>query len=36
MAALIRPDGHIPWVTLGEIDEAGLHAALTTWLGAPA
>ncbi|MEV4055005.1 FAD-dependent monooxygenase [Amycolatopsis sp. NPDC049688] len=32
MAALIRPDGHVAWLTLAE-DHDGLRAALTTWLG---
>lgn len=32
MAALIRPDGHIAWLTLDE-DHDGLRTALTTWLG---
>ncbi|MFF4623000.1 FAD-dependent monooxygenase [Nonomuraea jabiensis] len=35
MAALVRPDGHVAWVALGETDGEGLRAALTTWLGAP-
>ncbi|MER6950715.1 FAD-dependent monooxygenase [Nonomuraea sp. NPDC000554] len=36
MAALVRPDGHVAWVALGETDGVGLRAALTAWLGAPA
>ena len=30
-AVLVRPDGHVAWV--GEGRDAGLHDALTTWLG---
>ncbi|HEX5116725.1 MAG TPA: hypothetical protein VFW65_16140 [Pseudonocardiaceae bacterium] len=33
MAALVRPDGHIAWIALGDPDRDGLEAALTTWLG---
>jgi len=32
-AVLIRPDGHVAWVSEGT--DAGLHDALTTWFGAP-
>jgi 3-(3-hydroxy-phenyl)propionate hydroxylase len=30
---LIRPDGHVAWV--GEVTDATLLEALTTWFGAP-
>ena len=33
-AVLIRPDGHVAWV--GEMTQAGLGEALTTWCGPPA
>jgi hypothetical protein len=32
-AVLIRPDGHVAWI--GEGTDHGLHAALTSWFGAP-
>lgn len=32
-AVLIRPDGHVAWV--GEVTDASLLEALTTWFGAP-
>ncbi len=32
-AVLIRPDGYVAWV--GDGTDAGLHDALTTWLGRP-
>jgi hypothetical protein len=32
-AVLIRPDGHVAWV--GELTDAGLPDALTTWFGPP-
>jgi len=32
-AVLIRPDGHVAWV--GEVTDATLLEALTTWCGAP-
>jgi 2-polyprenyl-6-methoxyphenol hydroxylase-like FAD-dependent oxidoreductase len=35
MTALIRPDGHIAWIALGEADRDALRTALTTWLGPP-
>jgi hypothetical protein len=34
LAAFVRPDGYIAWVTVGE-GLAGLRTALTTWLGPP-
>jgi hypothetical protein len=30
-AVLVRPDGHVAWT--GELDDAGLGDALTTWFG---
>ncbi|WP_442875619.1 aromatic-ring hydroxylase C-terminal domain-containing protein [Actinoallomurus sp. NBC_01490] len=36
LAALVRPDGHVAWVTPDGTDAGGLRAALVTWLGAPA
>ena len=33
-AMLIRPDGYVAWV--GDLTQAGLAAALTTWFGEPA
>ncbi|MEV6831644.1 FAD-dependent monooxygenase [Amycolatopsis sp. NPDC051102] len=33
MAALIRPDGHVAWLTLDKGGQDGLRAALRTWLG---
>ncbi|MFI5608718.1 FAD-dependent monooxygenase [Amycolatopsis sp. NPDC051903] len=35
LAAFIRPDGYVAWACVGEIDDADLRAALTTWLGHP-
>jgi len=32
-AVLVRPDGHVAWV--GDLDDAGLPHALTTWFGPP-
>jgi hypothetical protein len=32
-AVLIRPDGHVAWV--GDLTDAGLLDALTTWFGPP-
>ena len=32
-AVLVRPDGYVAWV--GDGTDRGLHAALTTWFGAP-
>lgn len=32
-AVLIRPDGHVAWV--GDVSQAGLRDALTTWFGPP-
>ena len=32
-AVLIRPDGYVPWV--GDLTQAGLPDALTTWFGPP-
>ncbi|MEA2498256.1 MAG: 3-(3-hydroxy-phenyl)propionate hydroxylase, partial [Actinomycetota bacterium] len=32
-AVLIRPDGHVAWV--GDLTDAGLPDALTTWFGPP-
>ncbi len=32
-AVLIRPDGYVAWV--GDLTDAGLPDALTTWFGAP-
>ena len=32
-AVLIRPDGYVAWV--GDLAEAGLAEALTTWFGPP-
>lgn len=36
LAVLIRPHGHVAWVTVGEIDQRDLRPALTTYLGHPA
>jgi 2-polyprenyl-6-methoxyphenol hydroxylase-like FAD-dependent oxidoreductase len=33
-AVLVRPDGHVAWV--GDLTQAGLADALTTWFGPPA
>ena len=33
-AVLIRPDGHVAWVG-GDLTDAGLPDALTTWFGPP-
>jgi hypothetical protein len=33
-AVLIRPDGYVAWV--GELNQPGLAATLTTWFGPPA
>jgi hypothetical protein len=33
-AVLIRPDGYVAWV--GDVTQAGLADALTTWFGPPA
>jgi 2-polyprenyl-6-methoxyphenol hydroxylase-like FAD-dependent oxidoreductase len=33
-AALVRPDGYLAWIAVGEGDEEGLRAAMTRWLGA--
>ncbi|HEY4018045.1 MAG TPA: FAD-dependent monooxygenase [Pseudonocardiaceae bacterium] len=32
-AVLIRPDGHVAWVSDGDPDLTALHQALTTWCG---
>jgi hypothetical protein len=32
-AVLIRPDGYVAWV--GDVTDAGLTDALTTWFGSP-
>ncbi len=35
-AVLIRPDGYVAWVEVGDSTHPGLHDALTTWFGPPA
>jgi 2-polyprenyl-6-methoxyphenol hydroxylase-like FAD-dependent oxidoreductase len=35
LAALVRPDGYLAWAAVGELDGAGLRAALSAWLGPP-
>ncbi len=35
-AVLIRPDGYVAWVEVGDRGHPGLHDALTTWFGPPA
>ncbi|WP_371480176.1 FAD-dependent monooxygenase [Kitasatospora sp. NBC_00315] len=35
-ALLVRPDGHVAWVSSDGHDESGLRRALATWFGAPA
>jgi bifunctional hydroxylase/dehydrase len=34
-AALLRPDGHVAWLSAGETGFAGLRESLTAWLGEP-
>jgi 3-(3-hydroxy-phenyl)propionate hydroxylase len=34
-AVLIRPDGYVAWVEVGDPTRTGLHDALTTWFGPP-
>jgi 3-(3-hydroxy-phenyl)propionate hydroxylase len=34
-AVLIRPDGYVAWVEVGDPTHPGLHDALTTWFGPP-
>jgi 3-(3-hydroxy-phenyl)propionate hydroxylase len=34
-AVLIRPDGYVAWVEVGDRTYPGLHDALTTWFGPP-
>ncbi|HEU0027449.1 MAG TPA: FAD-dependent monooxygenase [Ktedonobacterales bacterium] len=34
-AVLIRPDGYVAWVEVGDRTHPGLHDALTTWFGPP-
>jgi 2-polyprenyl-6-methoxyphenol hydroxylase-like FAD-dependent oxidoreductase len=34
-AVLIRPDGYVAWVEVGDRPHLGLHDALTTWFGPP-
>jgi 3-(3-hydroxy-phenyl)propionate hydroxylase len=35
-AVLIRPDGYVAWVEVGDPTRSGLHDALTNWFGPPA
>lgn len=34
-AALLRPDGHVAWLSAGDTGFAGLRESLTAWLGEP-